>query len=75
MFWLVVEGKRRAIRTRISHGEKEANDSLQHLIAKQMKLSSSEFLEFVKCTIDGTRYAELVTPRDPARGPDDAAAK
>lgn len=65
MYWLLIDGKRSAIRTRLSHGEREANDSLQHLIAKQMKLSSSEFAQFVRCTIDGPRYAELVSQREP----------
>jgi hypothetical protein len=46
-----------------SHGEREANDWLQHELAKQMKVSFSEFLDFVECTIDGTRYAELITQR------------
>ena len=69
MYWLVVDGKRSAIRTRISHGEREANDSLQHLIAKEMKLSSSQFTAFVKCTIDGPRYAELVSQPEPALKP------
>jgi len=69
MYWLVVDGKRCAIRTRLSHGEREANDSLQHLIAKEMKLSSSQFTAFVKCTIDGPRYAELVSQREPVLKP------
>jgi hypothetical protein len=47
MYWLVISGKRSSIRTRLSHGEREANDSLQHLIAKEMKLSSSQFTAFI----------------------------
>ena len=69
MYWLVVDGKRCAIRTRLSHAEREANDSLQHLIAKEMKLSSSQFKAFVKCTIDGPRYAELASQREPVLKP------
>jgi hypothetical protein len=68
MYWLVIDGRRTAIRTRLSHGEREANDWLQHQIAKQMKVSFSEFLDFVECTIDRTRYAELISKRGHAQG-------
>jgi hypothetical protein len=65
MFWLVVDGKKRATKKRISHGEKEAGDFLQHQMAKQMNLSHAEFLSFVECTIDGPRYAKLIDRRAP----------
>jgi hypothetical protein len=66
MYWLIIDNKRTGIHTRLSHGEREADDWIQRQIAKQMKLSPSEFTEFVKCTIDGTRYAELVGQRVPS---------
>jgi len=65
MFWLVIDGKKRATKTRISHNEKDANDFLQHQMAKQMELSHTEFLNFVQCSIDGRRYAELIAKRAP----------
>jgi hypothetical protein len=49
MFWLVANGKKRAIRTRLSHGQSEADAWLQSQIAKQMHLTASPFREFVDC--------------------------
>ena len=68
MYWLVVDGKYCAIRTRLSHGEKEANESFQHLIAKQLKLSPSEFRALVQCSLGANDYAALVTERGHVKG-------
>lgn len=67
-YWLVIDGKRRAIRTRLSHGERDANASKQHLIARQMGLSGPEFADFVECRMDGAAYAGLVVRRGMAKG-------
>lgn len=66
MYWLIIDNKRTGIHTRLSHGEREADDWIQRQVAKQMKLSPSEFTEFVECTIDETRYAELIGQRVPS---------
>jgi hypothetical protein len=53
-----------AIGTRIgSHNEKEANKSLQHPIARQMKLSAREFTDFVECRLGAEEYSSLVIRR------------
>jgi hypothetical protein len=38
-FWLVVDGKKTAIRTRFSHGAREYGDALLGAVANQMKLT------------------------------------
>jgi hypothetical protein len=60
MYWLVVGDQKRSIRTRISNGQKNANDWLQHQIARQLKLTISQFKLFVECGITGEDYAALM---------------
>jgi hypothetical protein len=67
MFWLVLDGERAAIRTRLSDGEKEADRPLQHLIAQQMKLSAAEFRDFVSCRLGADDHARLASQRSMSR--------
>lgn len=46
---LYVDGKKTAIFTKISHGEKEIGDNLLSLMARQVKLSSKQFRNLVDC--------------------------
>jgi hypothetical protein len=66
MYWLVINGQKSPIRTRISHGEREANDYLQNHIRKQLKLSADEFARFVDCPMNKDQYAALMIQRGEA---------
>ena len=46
-FFLVVDGKKTGVRTRISHGAREYSGGLLREVVRQMKLTRSEFAEFV----------------------------
>jgi hypothetical protein len=63
MFWLVVDGKKTSIRTRISHGVAEYGDNLLALIARQVGLSNRELYSLVDCTMDGEKLKRLLVDR------------
>ena len=56
-----LDGKKTRIRTKVSHGTKykELSDSLIGQMARQVNLSKSEFLKFVDCTLDQTKYEKI----------------
>ncbi|WP_292366826.1 hypothetical protein, partial [Methanoculleus sp. UBA208] len=45
------QGKKTAIHTKVSHGNKEISDTLINLMAKQIYLSKSQFEGLVECTV------------------------
>jgi molybdopterin-guanine dinucleotide biosynthesis protein A len=57
------KGELQAISTHMSHNNQEINDFLQKEMAKQMPLTKSEFIEFIKCNITKEdlidKYAEM----------------
>lgn len=63
MFWLVVEGRRRGIRTYVSHSIREYGDRLLSAVARQMKLRRSELDAFVQCSMSGEEYVDLLRQR------------
>lgn len=60
MYWLVASGRKRAIRTRISHSKKDIDDGLIALTATELRLSKREFLLFVDCTLSGQDYVNTL---------------
>jgi predicted RNA binding protein YcfA (HicA-like mRNA interferase family) len=52
------EGKKTEIRTKISHGSKDIDDRLIHMMAKQLKLSKEDFLDLVKCPMSRETYIQ-----------------
>ena len=62
-FHLYVDGKKTAVFTFVSHGEREVHDGLLAQMAKQTKLVKKEFLELVDCPMTGARYLELLRER------------
>lgn len=62
-FYLVVNGKISSIHTKISHGEKTIHDGLRSAMARQLKLTNSEFLELVRCTLAHEPYVNLLVQR------------
>jgi hypothetical protein len=63
MFWLMVRGTRRGIRTRISHGQRKADDWLLSEVARELHLSKRELLQLIECQISGDDYARLMIER------------
>jgi len=55
-----VQGKKSSIFTKISHGRREVGDSLIGPMAKQLRLSKNDFVEFAKCRITQEQYNEIV---------------
>jgi len=55
MFWLVVDGKKTSVRTRISRGVAEYGDNLLALIARQVGLSNREPYSLIDCPMDGEK--------------------
>lgn len=67
MFWLVVDGKKTSVRTRISHGAKEYGDELLALVARQVGLSKQELYRLVDCPMDGDKLRALLIERGKVR--------
>jgi hypothetical protein len=67
MFWLVVDGKKTSVRTRIGHGAKEYGDRLLTLMARQIGLSKSELHRLVDCPMDGEKLKALLVGRGKVR--------
>lgn len=59
-FFFYYNGRRTAVRTKISHNEREINDNLCAFMARQMGLTVRQFREFVDCSLTGKMYAELL---------------
>ena len=67
MFWLVIDGKKTSIRTRISHGAKEYDDQLLTLVSRQIGLSKTELYRLVDCPMDGEKLKTLLVERRKVR--------
>lgn len=48
------------IRTKMSHNNDDIDDDLISAMSRQIHLSKSDFLKFVQCHIDRTRYNEMM---------------
>ena len=60
MFFFCVDGKRTAVRTRLSQGNKECGSSLLGAMARQCRLSRSQFEELVDCPMSVEDYTNLL---------------
>jgi len=67
MFWLLVDGKKTSIRTRISHGVAEYGDNPLALIARQVGLNNRELYSLVDCPMDGEKLKRLLVERGKVR--------
>lgn len=52
-------GKKTAVHTKVSHGIKEIGDPLIGLMAKQIRLSKSQFKGVVECTVKEDDLIEI----------------
>jgi hypothetical protein len=59
-YFLYHNGKKTSIRTKISHGEREISDTNCGLMARQMKLTTPQFKQFVDCKLVHAAYVELL---------------
>jgi hypothetical protein len=60
-YYLVINGKKQAIKTYLSHGEKEYDKTLMSLIKKQLKFNDSIMAEeFFDCPMTKEQYIEML---------------
>ena len=59
-YFLFINGRKTRIRTMISHGEREISDKNCSAMAREMKLTTSQFKEFVYCNIQNKEYVEIL---------------
>lgn len=62
-FHLYVDGKKTAVFTFVSHGEREIHDGLLAQMAKQTKLVKKEFIDLVDCPLTEEEYLKLLRER------------
>lgn len=61
MFWLLADGRKTQIRTRVSHGEKTFDDSLASQRRKQLGgLSKDQMRDFIECPLTKEQYLAFV---------------
>lgn len=59
-FVFYADGKKTSIRTKVSHGSKEVNDSLIGIMSYQLKLDKKMFVDLIQCPLSKEAYvAEL----------------
>jgi hypothetical protein len=59
-YYLWYKGKKTAIRTKISHGESEIHDKNCASMARQIKLNSAQFRDFVECPLTEQLYLKIL---------------
>ena len=59
-YFLCVDGRMTSIRTKISHGEREISDTNCGLMARQMRITTPQFKQFVDCKLVQDAYVELL---------------
>jgi hypothetical protein len=57
---LWVKEKKTAVFTEISHGEKEIRDPLLSVMARQLKINRSQFLDLINCPLSHEEYTALL---------------
>ena len=68
-FWLYVEGRKTSVRTRISFGVNEYDDSLLGFMARQLKLQRRELDDFISCPLTKEKYLEQLIKKGDVRLP------
>ena len=53
-----INGKKTSIHTKISHGNKEINDSLINKMSIQTKLEKKKFIDLVQCPLSNEGYVK-----------------
>lgn len=74
MLWFYLDGKKTAIRTRISHDAKDYGDPLLGEMSKQVKLPRKKFTDLIECPMSREDYighlrsAGVLQPSDELQG-------
>ena len=59
-YYFCHNGKKTAINTHYSKGAKSISEPLIHDMARQMKLTKDQFLQYVECSISLTDYVTIL---------------
>ncbi len=59
-FRFFYEGKKTAVRTKLSRNRKDLRDPLIKYMSEQMRLDKKDFLRFVECTLSKERYTQIL---------------
>jgi hypothetical protein len=60
VYFLIYNGRKTNIATKISHNCSDINDSLCSIMARQMRLRNLDFNRFVDCSLKLERYIEML---------------
>jgi len=60
IFRLYVDGEKTDVCTYLSHGAQECGDSLLGKMAKQLRLTRTQFDAFIDCTLSMEAYIEIL---------------
>lgn len=60
---LYVDDKKTEIRTKVSHGASEINDSLINIMSIQLKLEKKEFADLVYCPMSFSDYLKSLSQK------------
>ena len=59
--YVTIEGKKTAIRTKVSHGSKsDITTSLVSAMARQCQLTTQQFKEFAECKLTQQQYEQIL---------------
>lgn len=59
-YFYYIDDKKTEIYTKISHGEKEIDDFLISKMSKQLRLSKTQFIDLIRCSLSKEEYKEIV---------------
>jgi hypothetical protein len=62
-------GKKTSVYTKISHGETDIGDPLCSLMARQMKLTKSQFRDFIDCPLTVEEYTKVLEDHNHVKRP------
>lgn len=65
--YLYVDGKRTAVKTKVSHGRSEYGRELQRRMATQLHLTPDEFDALIECSLSFETYCALLLEREVLR--------
>lgn len=74
-YYLYIAGKKSSINTKISHNEKEIGDALVSAMARQIKLTTPMFKDFVSCPLTGEAYLRILIEQKHVVIPPDDSSK
>jgi len=73
-YTLYVNGKKTSIRTKISHGSRDYGPNLLRQIGRQLRLSSRDLEDFVKCPLTEEVYIQKLLEEGKIRLTEDKAS-